>query len=88
VEEEIVEEEVEVEVVEEVEEIVEEEVEEKVEEVVEEEEEEDYLEEIVIDGVTYCATGSTDGSKVYELDEDEQPGKLIGILKDGKIVKK
>jgi len=48
----------------------------------EEEEEEEEVEELVIDGVTYFATGTEDGSKVYSCVDDDV-GDLVGTLQGG-----
>ena len=60
----------------------EEEVQEEPEPILEEEDEEEEVFEIEIDDVSYFATHEENGI-LYEVDENGEPGKQVGILKDG-----
>jgi hypothetical protein len=83
-EEEVVEEEVEEEEVEE-EEVVEEVLAQPLPKVEEEEEEEEEVFEIEIDDITYYATGEENGV-LYEVTEDGDVGKKVGVIKDGEPI--
>ena len=61
----------------------EEEEEEEEEEEQEDDEEEDELFEIEINGVNYCTSDEKNGD-IYELDENDEPGKKVGAFRNGK----